>query len=1801
MVLTALPGLSGHVSAILDVPPPTRSGWRYADAIDAIEIPNASVGDFIIDGPNITSGGKAIIDTDFYPGDITLNGGPFAKKLIISGGFHYNYLKLYRNTIAGSEGSPVIITNYNGQVRWGGRADSANSEHTFGIAGPTHFRLTGKYDPILGTGDINYQGHANATSEYEFTSGQYGFWGTMNWVNQEYFIFGIGGSTATGMSNNFEVDFCEFSDGGFGINLKWDYPPISQNVAMTYKWHDNYHHDLGGEGGYFGQNTNNGSHRMVDCEIYNNRMVRVANEALQMGNFAEGCDIHHNIFVQCDMRWKSPFERYQDRGIQLTTRNGRCRFRNNILLGVSDYFLVLANDNGLNAPPDNPVAGQDIEITDNVIFCTRNQGIYIFSVSDGVTGFKINDNWIFYFQNDSVPENRRYSSVYIGATPATFIIASDNTTDPIEVKRNKYQQGLNLLRNNPGNITLDGNEAMPAPALPLFKNSGFPDNFDWLNASQWSAYIGEALSFYGPGTNKGQPNVFNTGDYCWHKSKCYRSKQMNNFAHEPTGQLSDFWWELILWNGGTRPPDDFRLRSEDIFNQLDIGLLDNDAPDTLAIPMDQAIFEFLFQEPEVFDPTEIQIAAIEDGNNNVRLRIDFPANILTTDARIVAIGSSTLAGSGATSPNKLHELLAAWTAANVPQGSFLYMAVPGTYSAYFIPDDQLLSDWNRNVDAALSLQPDILIVSLPSNDPAFVSNEVFLNNLKAIDARAKQQNVYAFFTTTQPRNGYDVAGQQALYDAAQLIKAEFKKRAVDVFTGMANPYTVTQPATMKPVYDSGDTIHPNNAGHAYVRDQIVATMQAYFVNKAYQNYQIERSTSPTSGFALLYDNITDTDVLLPRTDGQLYYYRVRARRANSTYTAYSNTVSLRQAIYAGDVLQRVQFNFTRSENPDVYVGWNNLIPSGNIPNAGETFTGIKDAGGLDTPYGVRIDGDFENTTSGGGRAGVYPLGVIRSNWRVGNGSRARVTITGLDDDYLYDFKFLSSQLTQSAYRYTGFSINGRSAFIAANDPVAGSNDSLTADILSVKPVGGEVTFTVRALPNSVLGYLNALTLEKRLNSNAVPMEQALFDFLLLEPLVIGGSTLTGTVLVNFTGPVDSGRLDWNDINVVSGQVYQDVLLTTDNNNSQITITILNTQENPVDNGSSYTGTLAWPADILRYARYRSGNPPMQIRLGNLNTTRLYDIELMASRMNNDNVVSFTIGAETKQVSVNNNIDTPVVFTDVRPDVNGFINIVESYVSGTNTGYTYLNAMKITIKADDSPVVSDQQIFDILLQEPDVKPPADAPVPMDQGLFDILLQEPTIREIISNDNSEISTNLTYVNAERFMRYKPAGVATALQENPNKKWKAIVFLHGAGRTISNLMGEGIPLMLSQGDNLNCFVYAPAGYSGMDSWNETVSGQMRPKWMYDWLIANDPIDPDCVYFTGLSLGGAGSFIVAQAFPGIPAAIMPVAGSQPMDYPWATIRDIAVWSLHGASDGTQDRTNTIRVGDMNKISPPPKYPAMMSLFWGKGHSGAVWHDEVYRRKSSPLSGTKSKFDYDKWFFKYSKDPVKTGYGHVEYLEANINIVDYLYALRVVNALPASADKTAMQARMAAVKPQIYTKAYVIDIGGTTYTSAAPINNITTVMTNGTAITNLADIDGGTSTKGFSIPAFWANWQPLKEFTDRLKGAYYGLPDTVSRDYGRINANITTGTFRFTGLDNAKLYKVVILHSFEQVDDTAQQSTCQVTIGATTIAQYCQMNTFLFMEFDNITPASGVVNGAVRAPNGRDAGIQAIILIEKN
>lgn len=188
---------------------------------------------------------------------------------------------------------------------------------------------------------------------------------------------------------------------------------------------------------------------------------------------------------------------------------------------------------------------------------------------------------------------------------------------------------------------------------------------------------------------------------------------------------------------------------------------------------------------------------------------------LSAQQRVVILGSSTSEGTGPKSKDS------AWvnifssrigashqaTVVNLAKGGYnSYQIMPAGYEA---PAGRSVPDTARNIDKALSLGADMLIINMPSNDVVMgYTNEEYMENMRQLFKIAGEHNIICFITTTQPRSEFDLAERRQLIQLRDLIKKAYPKQYIDFWSGFS-----TKDGKILPQYDCGDGIHLNGKGH----------------------------------------------------------------------------------------------------------------------------------------------------------------------------------------------------------------------------------------------------------------------------------------------------------------------------------------------------------------------------------------------------------------------------------------------------------------------------------------------------------------------------------------------------------------------------------------------------------------------------------------------------------------------------------------------------------------------------------------------------------------------------------------------------------------------------------------------------------------------------------------------------------------------------------------------------------------------------------------------------------------------------
>jgi predicted peptidase len=129
---------------------------------------------------------------------------------------------------------------------------------------------------------------------------------------------------------------------------------------------------------------------------------------------------------------------------------------------------------------------------------------------------------------------------------------------------------------------------------------------------------------------------------------------------------------------------------------------------------------------------------------------------------------------------------------------------------------------------------------------------------------------------------------------------------------------------------------------------------------------------------------------------------------------------------------------------------------------------------------------------------------------------------------------------------------------------------------------------------------------------------------------------------------------------------------------------------------------------------------------------------------------------------------------------------------------------------------------------------------------------------------------------------------------EKWPLVLFLHGAGERGDNLdrvKVHGPPKLIAKGKEFPFICVSPQCPKNR-WWNP-----MELEALLDHVEKKYKVDADRVYLTGLSMGGFGTFALANHAPKRFAAIAPVCGGGDPIHA-LQISSIPTWVFHGAKD---------------------------------------------------------------------------------------------------------------------------------------------------------------------------------------------------------------------------------------------------------------------------------------------------------------
>ncbi|MCT4622651.1 MAG: SGNH/GDSL hydrolase family protein, partial [Schleiferiaceae bacterium] len=192
--------------------------------------------------------------------------------------------------------------------------------------------------------------------------------------------------------------------------------------------------------------------------------------------------------------------------------------------------------------------------------------------------------------------------------------------------------------------------------------------------------------------------------------------------------------------------------------------------------------------------------------------------ISNTDFTIVILGSSTAAGTGASIPdsawvnryrNSLQKINPNNQVINLGVGGFTtYKIMPDSFAT---PPNRPVVNFSKNIDEALTYNPDAILVNLPSNDKQWPKHEQ-LNNFDTLFKYSNNHNVPIFIFTTQPIVSTSFAQYQR--DVADSILLKFGSNAINVFDPLKDTNNIIQPQY------AADGVHLNDKGHGVLHDVV---------------------------------------------------------------------------------------------------------------------------------------------------------------------------------------------------------------------------------------------------------------------------------------------------------------------------------------------------------------------------------------------------------------------------------------------------------------------------------------------------------------------------------------------------------------------------------------------------------------------------------------------------------------------------------------------------------------------------------------------------------------------------------------------------------------------------------------------------------------------------------------------------------------------------------------------------------------------------------------------------------------------
>lgn len=374
---------------------------------------------------------------------------------------------------------------------------------------------------------------------------------------------------------------------------------------------------------------------------------------------------------------------------------------------------------------------------------------------------------------------------------------------------------------------------------------------------------------------------------------------------------------------------------------------------------------------------QIPDSALKSGNKPTSVLPDAPTNLTATaDATeflvdldwdyestdIVVLGSSTANGAEVASNQSWVEKLDSAMTANNANYTLTNLAANGL-NTYHVRETGtsgagFTADPAHNITAALALNPDIIIVNLPSNNVEDnIDASTTVGHYSELFSLASSQGVEIFFTTTQPRNFSSSSKRHLLETEADAVRVAFDERVIDIYDNLTD---FGNDNRIKAQFDSGDGVHLNGSGHYYIFTEVIKTVGPYmpkfevYASTAGSSYEIVHTT----GYG---ETAFTHDELTPSTN---YAYQVKAVNIYGA-SGFSNTANATTPadVVAPSVPQNL---WVRAKtDTQIALSWDNSVDNVGVTDYIVSYALASEGSGSRTSSTARTQAETVTTSSNG--------------------------------------------------------------------------------------------------------------------------------------------------------------------------------------------------------------------------------------------------------------------------------------------------------------------------------------------------------------------------------------------------------------------------------------------------------------------------------------------------------------------------------------------------------------------------------------------------------------------------------------------------------------------------------------------------------------------------------------------------------------------------------------------------------------------------------------------------------------------